>query len=49
LVQLEAGVGMLDIDIDRGMWIESWQGSRPGATNERFWLFQGPPHRTDGK
>jgi 4-amino-4-deoxy-L-arabinose transferase-like glycosyltransferase len=38
LVQREVAYGEPDIDL-RG-WKEVWRGSRPGVTNERFWLFQ---------
>ncbi|MBA5690573.1 ArnT family glycosyltransferase [Rugamonas apoptosis] len=38
LVQREAVFGEPDIDPSR--WRELWRGSRPGITNERFWLFQ---------
>lgn len=38
LVQREAGSGEPDIDLTR--WKEIWRGSRPGVTNERFWLFR---------
>lgn len=38
LVQREAAFG--EPDIDPALWKELWRGSRPGVTNERFWLFQ---------
>jgi 4-amino-4-deoxy-L-arabinose transferase-like glycosyltransferase len=42
LVQREVAFGEPDIDLT--VWKEVWRGSRPGVTNERFWLF-----RRDGK
>ncbi len=38
LVQREVAYGEPDIDLQG--WKEVWRGSRPGVTNERFWLFQ---------
>ncbi|MET3132088.1 4-amino-4-deoxy-L-arabinose transferase-like glycosyltransferase [Oxalobacteraceae bacterium GrIS 1.11] len=38
LVQREVAFGEPEIDLTR--WKELWRGSRPGVTNERFWLFQ---------
>lgn len=38
LVQREVAFGEPEIDL--AMWKELWRGSRPGVTNERFWLFQ---------
>lgn len=38
LVQREVAFG--EPEIDRTLWTEVWRGSRPGVTNERFWLFQ---------
>lgn len=38
LVQREVAHG--EPDIDRALWREVWRGSRPGVTNERFWLFE---------
>ena len=41
LVQREVAGGEPDVDPMR--WREVWRGSRPGVTNERFWLFQLDP------
>lgn len=41
LVQREVAGGEPDVDPIR--WREVWRGSRPGVTNERFWLFQLDP------
>lgn len=38
LVQREVAHGEPDIDLAE--WREVWRGSRPGVTNERFWLFE---------
>jgi hypothetical protein len=38
LVQREVAFGEPEIDLT--LWKELWRGSRPGVTNERFWLFQ---------
>lgn len=38
LVQREVAFGEPEIDLTK--WKELWRGSRPGVTNERFWLFQ---------
>lgn len=38
LVQREAAHG--EPDIDPAQWRVVWRGSRPGVTNERFWLFE---------
>lgn len=38
LVQREVAFGEPEIDLT--FWKELWRGSRPGVTNERFWLFQ---------
>lgn len=38
LVQREVAFGEPEIDLT--VWKELWRGSRPGVTNERFWLFQ---------
>jgi 4-amino-4-deoxy-L-arabinose transferase-like glycosyltransferase len=38
LVQREVAFGEPEIDLN--LWKELWRGSRPGVTNERFWLFQ---------
>jgi 4-amino-4-deoxy-L-arabinose transferase-like glycosyltransferase len=37
LVQREAAYGEPEVDLTR--WKELWRGSRPGVTNERFFLF----------
>ncbi|HZV66604.1 MAG TPA: glycosyltransferase family 39 protein [Telluria sp.] len=41
LVQREAAFG--GPAVDRRLWNELWRGSRPGITNERFWLFSLAP------
>jgi hypothetical protein len=41
LVQREAAFG--GPAVDHLMWNELWRGSRPGITNERFWLFSLAP------
>lgn len=38
LVQREAAFG--EPEINFAQWKELWRGSRPGVTNERFWLFR---------
>ena len=38
VVQKEQKLGTPDIDLQK--WQEIWQGSRPGITNERFWLYR---------
>jgi 4-amino-4-deoxy-L-arabinose transferase-like glycosyltransferase len=38
LVQREAAYGEPEVDL--GRWKELWRGSRPGVTNERFFLFR---------
>jgi 4-amino-4-deoxy-L-arabinose transferase-like glycosyltransferase len=41
LIQREAAHG--EPTVDRLRWKEVWRGSRPGVTNERFWLFKLEP------
>lgn len=38
LMQREVAFGEPELDLR--VWKELWRGSRPGVTNERFWLFQ---------